>query len=445
MKRAEITAFLSLIFVLMMSFVLAIAESAVIQTSKNYARMEADRAVFSFFGEYQKELLQEYEVFAVDASYGTGQYAEQLILNHMAYYGNTQIQQEITAIQLLTDGDGQAFREQVLAYMEEKTGIGLVKDITGVAEQWETKIMEGEKISEELDRELLQNGSLLPEEAQPLLELKKKGILSLVLPESYRLSGKTVQLEGQISNRTKQKGYGSFPVRSDTAGLKGKILFGQYLLEHFNSAVNQVSETRNLEYEMEYILGGKSSDGENLKAVIHQLLMVRLAMNYMYLLSDGQKQAEAETMALGIAAVILQPEAVELIKTLLLALWGFGESIIELRALLAGKRVALAKNAENWKLSLSSLFFIGSTGDGTVGKDEEKGLDYQQYLSILLFLQNNNVQTMRSLDRIEQNIRMENGVVHFRADACVSKIHIRNTAEIREGCTYQFPVLFGYL
>lgn len=331
MKRAEITAFLSLIFVLMMSFILAIAESAVIQTSKNYARMEADRAVFSFFGEYQKELLQEYEVFAVDASYGTGQYAEQLILNHMAYYGNTQIQQEITAIQLLTDGDGQAFREQVLAYMEEKTGIGLVKDITGVAEQWETKIMEGEKISEELDRELLQNDSLLPEEAQPLLELKKKGILSLVLPESYRLSGKTVQLEGQISNRTKQKGYGSFPVRSDTAGLKGKILFGQYLLEHFNSAVNQVSETRNLEYEMEYILGGKSSDGENLKAVIHQLLMVRLAMNYMYLLSDGQKQAEAETMALGIAAVILQPEAVDLIKTLLLALWGFGESIFLFR------------------------------------------------------------------------------------------------------------------
>ena len=80
-----------------------------------------------------------------------------------------------------------------------------------------------------------------------------------------------------------------------------------------------------------------------------------------------------------------------------------------------------------------------------MGKDEEKGLDYQQYLSILLFLQNNNVQTMRSLDRIEQNIRMENGVVHFRADAGVSKIHIRNTSEIREGCTYQFPVLFGYL
>lgn len=269
--------------------------------------------------------------------------------------------------------------------------------------------------------------------------------MSLVFPGSFRLSGRTVRPEQQVSRRTKQKGYGSFPVRSDTGGLKDKILFGQYLLEHFNSAVNQVSENRNLEYELEYILGGKSSDAENLKAVIHQLLMVRLAMNYMYLLSDGQKQAEAETMALGIAAVILQPEAVDLIKTLLLALWGFGESIIELRALLAGKRAALIKNSENWQLSLSSLFFLGSTGDGMVGKDEEEGLDYHQYLTILLFLQDHNVQTMRALDRIEQNIRLENGVSMFRADACVSKIHIMNTAEIREGCTYQFPVLFGYL
>lgn len=445
MKRAEVTAFLSLIFVLLMSFILAIAESAVIQTSKNYARMEADRAVFSFFGEYQKDLLQEYEIFAVDASYGTGQYSEQLILNHMAYYGNTQIRQEITAIQLLTDGDGQAFREQVLAYMEEKTGIGLVKDITGISAQWEAKVLEGEKISEELDQELIQNGSLLPEEAQPLLELKKEGILSLVLPKSFCLSRKSVQLQGQVSHRTKQKGYGSFPVRSDTGGLKEKVLFGQYLMEHFNSAVNRISKDRNLEYEMEYILGGKASDVENLKAVIHQLLMVRLAMNYMYLLSDEQKQAEAETMALGIAAVILQPEAVELIKALLLALWGFGESVMELRALLAGKKVALIKNDENWQLSLSSLFFLGSTGDGMVGKDEENGLDYHQYLTILLFLQNGNVQTMRTLDRIEQNIRLENGVSLFRADACVSKIHIMNTAEIREGCTYQFPVLFGYL
>ena len=52
MKKGEITAFLSLIFVLMISFVTAILESAFVQAEKNQARLDMDRAVYSVFGEY---------------------------------------------------------------------------------------------------------------------------------------------------------------------------------------------------------------------------------------------------------------------------------------------------------------------------------------------------------------------------------------------------------
>lgn len=72
MKKGEITAFLSLIFVLMISFVTAILESASVQAEKNQARLDMDRAVYSVFGEYQKELLEEYGIFAVEGSYETG-------------------------------------------------------------------------------------------------------------------------------------------------------------------------------------------------------------------------------------------------------------------------------------------------------------------------------------------------------------------------------------
>ena len=51
-KRGEITAFLSLIFVLLISFITAILESTSIQVAKNLKRLDADRAVFSVFGEY---------------------------------------------------------------------------------------------------------------------------------------------------------------------------------------------------------------------------------------------------------------------------------------------------------------------------------------------------------------------------------------------------------
>ena len=37
----------------------------------------------------------------------------------------------------LTDQSGQAFREQVLAYMEQRYGMDLVKKFTGTTEKWE--------------------------------------------------------------------------------------------------------------------------------------------------------------------------------------------------------------------------------------------------------------------------------------------------------------------
>lgn len=64
-KKGEITAFLSLVFVLLLSFILAMMESAQIQTAKNRKRLDVDRAVYSLFGEYQKELLEEYDVLSL--------------------------------------------------------------------------------------------------------------------------------------------------------------------------------------------------------------------------------------------------------------------------------------------------------------------------------------------------------------------------------------------
>lgn len=135
--RGEITAFLSLMFVLMISFTAGILEASVIQSSKSMSRLETDRAVFSVFGEYQRKLMEEYHVFALEGSYGTGDYSEDNIVRRMHYYETGNIEHEITDIQYLTDNSGQAFREQVLAYMEQKYGISLIRNFTGVTAEWE--------------------------------------------------------------------------------------------------------------------------------------------------------------------------------------------------------------------------------------------------------------------------------------------------------------------
>ena len=67
MKRAEITAFLSLIFILLVTFTGSIIDAASIQAAKNYRRADAEKALECIFAEYQKELLTEYDIFGMDA------------------------------------------------------------------------------------------------------------------------------------------------------------------------------------------------------------------------------------------------------------------------------------------------------------------------------------------------------------------------------------------
>ena len=60
MEKGEVTAYLSLIFILLISFVGGIMEAASVQMAKNYRRSDMNRAIESVFAEYQKELLEEY-------------------------------------------------------------------------------------------------------------------------------------------------------------------------------------------------------------------------------------------------------------------------------------------------------------------------------------------------------------------------------------------------
>ena len=63
--------YLSLVFILLISFAGAMLESASLQNVKNYRRADMTRAVESIFAEYQKELWEVYGIFALEGSYET--------------------------------------------------------------------------------------------------------------------------------------------------------------------------------------------------------------------------------------------------------------------------------------------------------------------------------------------------------------------------------------
>ena len=86
-EKGEITVLLSLFLLLLLIFVMAILESASIQIAKNIRRADVERAVESVFAEYQKELLREYDIFALDGTYETGSYGEDKIRKRLGIYG----------------------------------------------------------------------------------------------------------------------------------------------------------------------------------------------------------------------------------------------------------------------------------------------------------------------------------------------------------------------
>ena len=127
----------------------------------------------------------------------------------------------------------------------------------------------------------------------------------MVLSDSFELSGKHVGREQLVSVRDKNQGRGSFPERMGTDGIKEKLLYGQYITSKFSSAAESKSDSRNLDYEIEYLIGGNETDEENLKDVVGKLLLVRMGLNYTYLMTDMGRQGEAETMAAAFAAIVL--------------------------------------------------------------------------------------------------------------------------------------------
>lgn len=466
MKKGEMTVFLSIVFVLMISFISGIIQASSIQAGKNLARLETDRAVYSVFGEYQKELLEQYHIFGVEGSYGTGSYTEDNLISRMHYYGTDGTEHEITGIQYLTDDHGQAFREQVLTYMEQTKGIGLIRELTGLTAEWEEQEIQGkemEEIQEETAEQMEEVSDLLETEEDTgtggqeqisenpftfMEKISQYGIVSVVLPEDMVISEKTVDLEAQASYRNLRTGHGSFPSRTGMDGIEEKLLFDEYLAESFTNAVPEEEDAgeekdRSLDYEIEYILAGRSSDEENLESVLFRIFLIRMALNYTFLLTDTEKQGEAELLALAISAVLLMPEAVEGVKQLVIAAWAAGESVVDIRTLLSGKRTALVKTSENWQTSLSSLFRLGDDSRQE-GSDIQGGICYKDYLRMLLFLENTDEITMRALDRAEENLRTEQQLDHFRADQCITRLRMDNTVTFHDSLTYQFPVYFGY-
>lgn len=390
--KGEITVFLSMIIVLLISFLGAMLEATSVSVIRSMKQANLTLAMESIFAEYDKELLQKYGILAKQ---GKDRFS---ISNRLSYYGAGNLNHDILHMELLSDHNGQEFYRQAVTYM----GGAVSRVVPSIEKPYE-------ETARQVKEQFLDLMKREPENEIPQLEqVNTSVLLALVLPRDESLSNRTVQLSELPTQRELQEGIQNTAEVDHT--LSGKWLFASYLTNHFLDYTN-TTHTSPLSYETEYLLAGKASDKANLEWVARRLLAIRVSVNYGFLLADEEKMAKADMIALGISTLMTVPQAKEILKQAFLFFWAYEDSLEDLKLLYQGEKVPLG--------------------------NEDGGATYDDYLRALLLAADIEKLCMRALDLLELNLNL-------KVDDCVTGLELESTGYARGKYRYQCKTKYAY-
>lgn len=470
-KRAEasISIYLALVFTIILSFMLLIIEGARENAIRMKAECAMDLSISSVFAEYNRQLLEQYDLFFIDTSYGQTGASPERVGEHLKAYleENFQTEEElklikdllsmqveevnITDYSLASDQEGILLKRQAVSYMKDLYGLSCLEEL-----QEQLNIVESDSLfTRDITGERLANQSAIDnfeippkqvgEDQWEEVELNNpadgvnaaRGVLALVIDGESQLSTSGVNLSNYISTRICNQGSGL--AGRESPGVSDELIFNEYLIRKCGKYTNP-KETGALQYQLEYILIGRDNDVENLKAVVNKLLLLRETANVVYLFSDSGKMAEAEALALAVTSAIALPELTELVKISLIFAWAYAESVYDVKMLLQGGKIPLMKDNESWHYSISGMLDFAS--DTVVDVENSRGISYEEYLRVFLAIENVEIKTNRAMDIIEMDVRKCPGNAYFRLDTCVD--YIQAEALTSSGYGYNHSITRSY-
>ena len=452
-NRGSVSIYIILMFAVLLSFILLIVEGA----RKNAIRLKTecamDLSMSSALGEYNRELLEQYDLFFIDTSYGRKQATIDNTAEHIKGYltenfevsghmskdllGLAAEQVLITDYSLASDENGVLLKKQAVDYMKDLYGISYSKEF---AKQLDVANENGLFT---LDVSAIQRASQSEIDSYPLPKKKvtdengdhwedvrldnpadavnaTRGIISLVLPAETDISTAAINPSNYLSER-------SCNVGSGLAGRKAlkstdELLFNEYILKKSGNYAFP-KDNSELKYEMEYFL--------------------REASNYIFLCANPQRSNEAELLADTISLAAFSPELKEPIKQTILCAWAYAESVYDVRKLLVGGKIPLMKDDESWHYSLGGMFSYATDAmeeDLSTGS----GMDYTDYLRLYLMLKGSEIKTKRFMNVVEMDVRRTTGNSYFRLDCCVDYIEAEALVSSTYGANYTISRSIAY-
>ncbi len=451
-----LTIYVALSLTVMLSLCLTIIEGV----RKNCIEWEAecimDVSMNSVMAEYHREMLNQYNLLYIDSSYGSAYPSYYNTEARLKYYLEQNLNYEeisyvdfvykdllgmklsdvwLKEVALATDWNGKLFQRKAAEAIWDDSGMQTLENVLEWVETIDSnglleRDIEAEKA--EVDAKLeayhgtekqLEDQTWITVEienpTQHLNEMRAKGVLRWVLPEGSIISGQRADLSQYISARQRRGKINSGnPSQIPEITPLESVLFHEYIIR-YSGRYGAPKAGSLLQYQTEYVIAGKAKDEENLKNVAMTISGLREVSNVIYLNNCAAKMDMVKLVAKVLAYAIFTPEAEELFKASIVMGWAYLESVYDTKVLLAGGRIPLMKEDKDWHYDLDSIL---TTANMEVKKQHKKGLAYEDYLRILLYLGNQEKITFRFMDLMEMDIRTTEGNEAFRMDGCIESI-----------------------
>ena len=354
MKKAYLTVYLSLSLGIILSLILALTEAARVNAIRMQIECVTDTACNSVLAEYHRQLLEQYELFYVDTSYGTPNAAYANTVSHLRNYMEHNFSlQDVFSLQnyrdvfklstedisllsatIATDEQGIGLKRQAVLYMKDKVGLSFAEDImknlqTVTEYEIESGKMQKQRqdVEEQLNEMINQKEESLPpetkiietEEGPKEIQVEQKitrdnpadvvnatrgfSILQLVIKDANAISYQKITPSNYVTGRELHVGSGRQEGMEYPDSLLENIVFHEYILDKC-SRYTEILDKSLLKYQTEYIICGKDSDEKNLEGIMNRLLLLREAANALYLMSDSGKMAEIQALSMTLSLIL---------------------------------------------------------------------------------------------------------------------------------------------
>lgn len=230
-----------------------------------------------------------------------------------------------------------------------------------------------------------------------LKKLFSQGILGLVLPEGDTISGRHISQTKLPSTYITGSDKDYYKHDNNTTTLAKDIIYGEYVMDNFNSYTDKKEGTV-LNYEVEYIINGEQYDAANLYETVKKIAAIRSVGNFACIMTDHEKRKQAEELAeITFGWTNVRP-LIAAMKYVYLYMWSYAEGLADVKALLSGYKTGLIKTKDKWQVSYTDFLTLNLEIDEDAYKS---GLSYEMYLRALLMLKDKTIKSSRTMDLVE--------------------------------------------